>query len=1218
MAGDLRLLLIGDDEDSSVLVRSLVAEAASAWTVSWAPTYERGLAALASGGYDAALVEFDLGARTGVELLAAVCDMENVPPIVLLAGQGDRAMDLAAMAAGASDYLDKSVLSPVLLERTLRHALERDRTLAALRASEARYHGLFERAADAVLIADDDGRYVDVNEAACVLFGEPRDRLIGHALPEFVLGGADVPDANAAWSAFLAAGEMSGQVRIRRPDGSVRDSGFRATANFTPGRHLSVLRDETERTVAALALAESETRFRSSIESMLDPFAILTAVRDAAGLIVDFELTFVNEPLARLFGLTGERARGGTLLTRLPAHASNGLFNAYCAVVESGHPYVHDELTYEDDLRDGRHVRLALDLRVVRLGDGVALTGREISAYLASQAALEESEERFRLLAERSRDVIFKFRMSPHFAFEYASPSITELTGYTPAELIGNVELGTALIHPDDWPELAGRLEDGILFSDPTVVRWIRRDGSVVWVELVNTDVLDADGRRVSIEGVARDVTAGILAREALVASERRFRNALDGVALHSMILDLEGRIVFANRHHLDATGWSEEDLVGSDAFVWLAGEDDPDTRRARYMRDTAAGATMDRIETTWRTRTGEGILIAWTSSLILDDDGRLVAVSSVGEDVTARREAEAAQSRLIGAIDQAAETIIVTDAAARVVYANPAFAASSGYGVADLVGRNLWVFLREAGSTSIHRRLATRLRSGRPWSGEWSLRRPDGVAHLEEVTISPVRDASGLISSFVCVGRDVSHMRQIQASLDLAERDRVAFAHALTRLEQRPTPDETGRDLTDALAELEGVDVASVLLFDEPEVMRILAATAPDGFPLKAGDAVPTERAAYLRQRTADGAWSEPFIERDVDGAYGKALGRFGLRAIAAASVSGADGPIGLVLIGTTDEAAARRWSERVPAVIEFAAAARGLLGGPLAARSRLRKNADEIRRIVATGEFDPVFQPIVHLDTGAAIGYEALTRFRDGRRPDLVFRVAGSCGLGLDLEAATLDRAIDASYGLPVGPWLALNVSAAMVLDGDRLARILRRRTRPIVLELTEHDVIDDYGKVRSAVALLGPDVRTAVDDAGAGVANFDHIVGLRPDFVKIDAGLVHGVNSDLTRQALIVGLHHFASATSGWVIAEGVETEEERLTLIGLDVKLAQGYLFGRPAGVEAWPSLAPRPRVVVARVALGDGAARPALIGAVPALAAAAAEPLLAKGAVARLS
>ena len=145
---------------------------------------------------------------------------------------------------------------------------------------------------------------------------------------------------------------------------------------------------------------------------------------------------------------------------------------------------------------------------------------------------------------------------------------------------------------------------------------------------------------------------------------------------------------------------------------------------------------------------------------------------------------------------------------------------------------------------------------------------------------------------------------------------------------------------------------------------------------------------------------------------------------------------------------------------------------------------------------------------------------------------------------------------------------MSAALILDAERLAPIIERRTRPVVLEVTEHDSITDYAAVCAAIALLGPDVRLAVDDAGAGVANFSHIVSLRPDFVKIDVALVRGVNHDLTRQALIVGLRHFARATNGWLIAEGVETEEERQTLLGLDLEYGQGYLFGRPASASTW--------------------------------------------------
>jgi EAL domain-containing protein (putative c-di-GMP-specific phosphodiesterase class I) len=103
---------------------------------------------------------------------------------------------------------------------------------------------------------------------------------------------------------------------------------------------------------------------------------------------------------------------------------------------------------------------------------------------------------------------------------------------------------------------------------------------------------------------------------------------------------------------------------------------------------------------------------------------------------------------------------------------------------------------------------------------------------------------------------------------------------------------------------------------------------------------------------------------------------------------------------------------------------------------------------------------------------------------------------------------------------------------------------------------------------VLRLGPDVRLAVDDAGAGVANFHHLVELRPEFVKIDVSLVRGVDTDLSRQAVVAGILHFAAAAHCQVIAEGIETEAELAMVTELGVTLGQGYLLGRPAPAESW--------------------------------------------------
>lgn len=230
----------------------------------------------------------------------------------------------------------------------------------------------------------------------------------------------------------------------------------------------------------------------------------------------------------------------------------------------------------------------------------------------------------------------------------------------------------------------------------------------------------------------------------------------------------------------------------------------------------------------------------------------------------------------------------------------------------------------------------------------------------------------------------------------------------------------------------------------------------------------------------------------------------------------------------------------------------------GLVAAASR-----HKIRSVIRESAFSIVFQPIVELGSRAIVGYEALTRFSDGTRPDLRFGQAESVGLGLELEAATLEAAVRASAVLPANAWLNLNVSPALVLAGAPLASILRDWGWQVVLEMTEHVAVTDYDDLRRAIAALGDTVRIAIDDAGAGFASFRHILELRPHFVKIDRAIVGGVDSDPSRQALVAGMRHFAVMTGCVLIAEGIETDAELGTLLELGVSLGQGYLLGRPS-------------------------------------------------------
>jgi EAL domain-containing protein (putative c-di-GMP-specific phosphodiesterase class I) len=256
----------------------------------------------------------------------------------------------------------------------------------------------------------------------------------------------------------------------------------------------------------------------------------------------------------------------------------------------------------------------------------------------------------------------------------------------------------------------------------------------------------------------------------------------------------------------------------------------------------------------------------------------------------------------------------------------------------------------------------------------------------------------------------------------------------------------------------------------------------------------------------------------------------------------------------------------ELLAEAIDFAGVATGLLGLSLHARAERDRRRFDMARLVREGQFDAAFQPMVELVGGGIIGYEALTRFRDGVGPDARFAEAAGLGLGADLELATLRNAIHASSQLPTGTFLSVNVTPSLVLEHRAsLGDILDISDRPVVLELTEHDAVDDYPALRAALHDFEPRVRVSIDDAGAGFASLRHVVMLEPDFVKLDRTWVTDIDTDPTRQAMVAGLSHFARTTGIDLVAEGIEAERERETLSELDVRFGQGFLLGAPAVV-----------------------------------------------------
>lgn len=240
---------------------------------------------------------------------------------------------------------------------------------------------------------------------------------------------------------------------------------------------------------------------------------------------------------------------------------------------------------------------------------------------------------------------------------------------------------------------------------------------------------------------------------------------------------------------------------------------------------------------------------------------------------------------------------------------------------------------------------------------------------------------------------------------------------------------------------------------------------------------------------------------------------------------------------------------------------------GAPL-----VREDSAEVRGVLNRPDgICAVFQPVVSLQTGQLVGYEALARFAhpSGRPPDVWFAQAHRCGLGPELEARALAKALLAARR-PPGTFLALNVSPS-ALSAAPVRDVLPDDLSDVVLEITEQELITDVDTLTDSLsAVRQRGARIALDDAGAGYAGLQQVMRLQPDLIKLDRSLVRGLHADRARSALIEAFVSFAARTGAEICAEGIESVEELIALAQLGVNLGQGYLLARPAAPWTAPS------------------------------------------------
>jgi two-component system sensor histidine kinase/response regulator len=232
--------------------------------------------------------------------------------------------------------------------------------------------------------------------------------------------------------------------------------------------------------------------------------------------------------------------------------------------------------------------------------------------------------------------------------------------------------------------------------------------------------------------------------------------------------------------------------------------------------------------------------------------DGR-VHLGGIGLDQTEQVRIAAERDQLANAVEQVAESVVIADLEARITYVNPAFERVSGYARDEVLGQNPNILSSGLQSRAFYEAMWAALTSGAPWVADFVNRRKDGSLFTEEAVISPIRDASGALTSYVAVKRDVTNERALEQRSAKLTRERALIAETIRGLRTGDTPEATAQTICRQVLNLTGVTAAQLLIF-ELDGRAMTTGFAISGHPDPPLLRLPRRRSQHLRDRGSPG----------------------------------------------------------------------------------------------------------------------------------------------------------------------------------------------------------------------------------------------------------------------------------------------------------------------------------------------------------------------------
>ena len=525
---------------------------------------------------------------------------------------------------------------------------EHKRAEEAMCESEERYRSILDNMEEVYYEVDLKGNFTFFNSRAVNRLGYTINELNGMNFRNYMDDENARKVFNAYHSVFLSGKPITGvdwELKDKSGRGIFAEASvsLMRNADGDPTGFRGVVRDITERKRAEEALRESEEKYRTILENMEEAYFELD---------LDGCFAFFNDSLSKVLDYSRQELMGMHYKVYSTPEAAGKASQIFDEILRAG--ISKTMVDYEIIRKDGdkRVIEASISLMNGPLGKAIGFCGigRDITERIHAEQAIKESERRYRLLAENLRDVIWVLDTDLHYV--YVSPSVMELRGYTPEEVMKHTMDHT--LTPESYQkvvdiftqerllEFGGQMH-GKEWTKNIELEMIRKDGSTVWTEVKINILYDEAGNPTGILGTTRDISERKKVEKALRESEERWQFALEGAGDGVWDFDIPGSKVYRSRRWKEMLGYAENDISDSpDGWANLVHPDDrqqADETLIRHLKGEKPIYTSEhRVKCkdgTYKWILERGKVIRWS------EDGRPLRIIGTQTDITEKKNLE-------------------------------------------------------------------------------------------------------------------------------------------------------------------------------------------------------------------------------------------------------------------------------------------------------------------------------------------------------------------------------------------------------------------------------------------------------------------------------------------------------------------------------------------------------------------------------------------------